>query len=103
MLVFVPLLNEGNCLIRSDPVQPGVQPGIPFKTGHSFKRLDESVLDDVVRIVVIGNEPAHMPVQSLLILLYEHPESALLAFPIAQQAQDLSIRLFLHSSPFAYV
>ena len=42
-------------LLGGDPVQPGLDGGVPTEAGQTFKRRQEDLLSDVMRDVPIGN------------------------------------------------
>jgi hypothetical protein len=72
-LLFLPQKTER--FIGSDPVKPGVQLRFFLEAIERFPGFYEGILKDIIAVVVINNDLAHMPVQALLVFFYDGSKS----------------------------
>lgn len=80
------------CFVTGDPVKPGEQRRPTFEIGDTLERLNQSILQDIVRVFMIKYEVADMAVQSFLILSNQEPKALLQRFGGVDQGQDLLVR-----------
>lgn len=96
------LSQEAERLVCADSIQPGIELRFLLKRVERLPGLNESILQNVVCIVVVDHDLAHVPVEAFLVLFYNNLEYAVaLGRVLPEEGYKLSIgTLFVDSRQF---